>query len=111
MSPSGESRRAAVKEPEEKEEVSSRPPREDEPPTTRKLKRRKLRRKGSISGAEEWETVRCDAWLRELLTDSSEDESEDKYSRFMESGRWIAEMTGGRDRDHHEQEENEEMKM
>jgi hypothetical protein len=47
---------------------------------------------------EEWETARHDAWLRELLTDSSEGGSEDKYTRLSESGRWIAEMTGSRDR-------------
>jgi hypothetical protein len=47
---------------------------------------------------EEWETTRHDAWLRELLTDSSEGEPEDEYTRFGESGRWIAEMTGSRDR-------------
>jgi hypothetical protein len=35
---------------------------------------------------ENGETERRDAWLRELLTDS-------------ESGRWIAEMTGSRDRE------------
>ncbi len=44
---------------------------------------------------EKWETARRDAWLRELLTDSSEGESEDRYMRFEESSRWIAEMTGG----------------
>jgi hypothetical protein len=39
-----------------------------------------------------------DAWLRELLKDSSEGESEDGCLRFAESGRWIAKMTGSRDR-------------
>jgi hypothetical protein len=29
-----------------------------------------------------------------MLTDSSRSESEEKYARFAESGRWIAEMTG-----------------
>jgi hypothetical protein len=42
--------------------------------------------------------VRWSAWLRELLTDSSESEPEDEYTRFGESGRWIAEMTGSIDR-------------
>jgi hypothetical protein len=36
--------------------------------------------------------------LRELLTYSSEGKSEDGYLRFAESRRWIAEMTGSRDR-------------
>jgi hypothetical protein len=43
---------------------------------------------------QEWELARQDAWLREMLTDSSGSESEEKYARFAESGRWIAEMTG-----------------
>jgi hypothetical protein len=29
-----------------------------------------------------------------MLTDSSGSESEEKYARFAESGRWIAEMIG-----------------
>jgi hypothetical protein len=45
-----------------------------------------------------WEVARQNAWLRELLTDSSERETEEKYTRFAESGRWVAEMTGIRDR-------------
>jgi hypothetical protein len=43
---------------------------------------------------QEWELARQDAWLREMLTDSSGSESAEKYTRFEESGRWIAEMTG-----------------
>ncbi len=43
---------------------------------------------------QKWEAARRDAWLQELLTDSSGSESEDKYSRFAESGRWIAERQG-----------------
>jgi hypothetical protein len=35
----------------------------------------------------EWELARQDAWLREMLTDSSGSESEEKYARFAESGR------------------------
>jgi hypothetical protein len=35
----------------------------------------------------------------------------DEYSRFAESGRWIAEMMGSRDRELREQEGNEEMEM
>jgi hypothetical protein len=53
-------------------------------------------RKKEVCGErEKWETARRDAWLRELLADSSEDEPEDGYTRFEESSRWIAEMTGG----------------
>ncbi len=35
-----------------------------------------------------------DAWLRGMLTDTSESESEEKYGRFAESGRWITELFG-----------------
>jgi hypothetical protein len=45
-----------------------------------------------------WKAARQDAWLRELLTYSSESEDEGKYSRFAECGRWIAEMTGSHDK-------------
>ncbi len=49
-----------------------------------------------------WESARKDAWLWELLSSSSEDEggvedkrakTEDKYSRFGESSRWMAEAS------------------
>ncbi len=69
-------------------------PERGEPPRTRKTKRRKLRRKETRDKDHEWELARQDAWLREMLTDSSGSESEEKYARFAESGRWIAEMTG-----------------
>jgi hypothetical protein len=52
-----------------------------------------------------------DAWLRELLTDISEGESVDEYSRFAESGRWIAKMLGSSDRELREQEGNEELEI
>jgi hypothetical protein len=92
-------------------EGSPRPPRDGESPATKKPRRRKLRKKGAVSRDEEWEAARRDAWLRELLTDSSEGESVDEYSRLAESGRWIAEMTGSRDRELHEQGGNEELEM
>jgi hypothetical protein len=43
---------------------------------------------------QEWERARQDAWLKEMLTDTSESETEDEYGRFAESGRWITELTG-----------------
>ncbi len=70
----------------------------EEPPTAKKFRRRGLRKGKMTSRDEEWETARHDAWLGELLTDSSEGESEDGCWRFVESGRWIAEMTESRDR-------------
>ncbi len=59
-------------------------------------KRRKPRKKMTCSTDNEWETVRKNVWLRELLTSSSEDEGEaeekrarmeGKYARFDESSR------------------------
>jgi hypothetical protein len=81
-------------------------PEDTEPPPTKRLRRRKLRKKVTVSGDQRWEAARQNAWLRELLTDSSGTESEDKYSRFAESGRWISEMTGSRDEECREQEES-----
>ncbi len=98
-----------MKKSERKEEESSGPLRGDEPSTTKKPKRKKIRRKGTRSAAERWEIARHNAWLRDLLTDSSEDESEDKYMRFTESEKWIAEMTGDRNGRFHEPEEDEAM--
>ncbi len=55
------------------------------------------------STEEEWKAVRKDAWLRELLSSSSEDEegaggkrakTGEKYMRFKQSSRWIKEATG-----------------
>jgi hypothetical protein len=71
-----------------------------ESPARKKPRRRMPRKKEVCDGQERWETARRDAWLRELLTDSSEDEPEDEYTRFEESGRWIAEITGSRDGEH-----------
>jgi hypothetical protein len=65
-------------------------------------KRGRARKKMTCSSKERWETARKDAWLRELLSSSSEDEErtegkkakvEEKYTRFEESSRWIKEMT------------------
>ncbi len=69
-------------------------PEKGEPPRTRKTRRRKLRKKVTRGKDYQWELARQNAWLREMLTDSSGSESEEKYARFAESGRWIAEMTG-----------------
>ncbi len=66
-----------------------------ESPAEKESKRRMPRKKEVRGDQEKWETARRDAWLRELLTDSSEDEPEDGYTRFEESSRWIAEMTRG----------------
>jgi hypothetical protein len=64
-------------------------------PAEKGSKRRTLRKKEVCGERERWEAARRYAWLRELLTDSSEDKPEDEYTRFEESSRWIAEMKGG----------------
>jgi hypothetical protein len=64
-------------------------------PAEKESKRRIPRRREVCGEQEKWETARRDAWLRKLLTDRSESEPEDEYTRFEESSRWIAEMTGG----------------
>jgi hypothetical protein len=74
-------------------------PESAEPPVAEKLKRRRLGKKVTRDEDHKWEVAKQDAWLRELLTDSSGSESEEKYTRFTESGRWIAEMTGSRDKE------------
>jgi hypothetical protein len=45
---------------------------------------------------QQWEEARHNAWLRQLLSDDSSDESdeEERYGRFAESGRWISELYG-----------------
>jgi hypothetical protein len=100
-----------VKEPAGGGEGSPKIPCDAEFPVTKRSRRRKLRKKGAVNEDKRWETARYDAWLRELLTNSSEGESAGEYSRFAESGRWIAEMTGSRDRELREQEGNERMEM
>jgi hypothetical protein len=83
------------------------------PPHAKKLKRRGLRKKVMGNESHRWEVARRDAWLCELLTDSSESETEENYAifpRFTESGRWIPEMTGSRDEDRHRQEGDTEVR-
>jgi hypothetical protein len=63
-------------------------------PHPREAKRRKPRKKVTNDKDQEWEWARQDAWLREMLTDTSDSEAEERFARFAESGRWIAEMTG-----------------
>jgi hypothetical protein len=69
-------------------------PRRREPTHPKGTKRRKPRKKAVRSLDQEWEQARQDAWLREMLTDTSECENEEKCGRFAESGRWITELFG-----------------
>jgi hypothetical protein len=55
-------------------------------------KRRRLRKKSKTTVDREWEEARRDAWLRQMLSDTSSDEDEEHYGRFAESGRWMAEL-------------------
>jgi hypothetical protein len=45
---------------------------------------------------QQWEEARRNAWLRQLLSDDSSEESDDeeRYGRFAESGRWMTELYG-----------------
>jgi hypothetical protein len=62
-------------------------------------RQRRPRKKTTRNIKDDWEAIRKDAWLRELLTSSSEEEAkekrtkleEEKYRRFEESSRWLAE--------------------
>jgi hypothetical protein len=60
----------------------------------RGTKLRKPRKKAVRPLDQEWEQARQDSWLREMLTDTSESESEKKCGRFAASGRWITELYG-----------------
>jgi hypothetical protein len=62
------------------------------PPHPRSAKRRRPRRKVAWTKDQEWKQARQDVWLREMLTDTSESENEEKCGRFAESGRWISEL-------------------
>ncbi len=67
---------------------------EKRPPHPRSAKWRRPRKKVARAKDQEWEQVRQDACLREMLTDTSESENEEKCGRFAESGRWITELFG-----------------
>jgi hypothetical protein len=70
-------RQAPDEGPEEEEGRHRESVANSEPPAKKKLKRRMPRKKMVRGEQETWEAARRDAWLRELLTDSSGDESED----------------------------------
>jgi hypothetical protein len=66
--------------------------RKEEPPHLRGAKRKRLRKKAGKTRDQEWEQARQDAWLREMLSDTSGSEDEESWGRFAESGRWISEL-------------------
>jgi hypothetical protein len=55
-----------------------------------------FREKSEATVDQQWEEARRNAWLRQLLSDDSSEESdsEEQYGRFAESGRWMAELYG-----------------
>ncbi len=55
-------------------------------------KRRRLRKKPGMTTDRDWEEARRDAWLRQMLSDTSSDEDEERCGRFAESGRWMSEL-------------------
>jgi hypothetical protein len=67
-------------------------PRKERPPHPRGAKRKRLRKKAERTRDQEWEQARQDAWLREMLSDTSGSEDEENCGRFAESGRWISEL-------------------
>ncbi len=56
------------------------------PAHPRDTKRRKPRKKAMRSKDQEWEQARQDAWLREMLTDTSESENEEKAEGLRSPG-------------------------
>jgi hypothetical protein len=64
----------------------------EKPPHPRGAKRKRLRKKVERTRDQEWEQARQDAWLREMLSDTSESENEERCGRFAESGKWITEL-------------------
>jgi hypothetical protein len=58
--------------------------------------RRRLKKRPRATVDQDWEEARRSAWLRQMLSDTSsdEDENEERYGRFAESGRWMSELYG-----------------
>ncbi len=63
-----------------------------QPPCPRGAVRRKLRKRPEKTMDQEWERVRQDTWLRQMLSDTSSGEDEESCGRFAESGRWMSEL-------------------
>jgi hypothetical protein len=66
------------------------------PPHLTGASRPRIRTRSRATSDQQWEGVRHSAWLRQLLSDDSsdEDEDEERYGRFAESGRWMTELNG-----------------
>jgi hypothetical protein len=71
----------------------------DKPKTGRRsppraVKRRRLRKKEEETRDQEWERARQDAWLREMLSETSSSEDEGGSERFAESRKWMSDLVG-----------------
>jgi hypothetical protein len=78
-------------------ESSYRPPGDRvRPPHPTGAGRPKLKARPKAVPDRQWEEARYNAWLRQLLSDDSsdEDEDEERYGRFAESGRWMTDLYG-----------------
>jgi hypothetical protein len=66
------------------------------PPRPAGTGQRKLKKRPRAAAGQNWEEARRSAWLRQMLSDTSsdEDEEEEWYGRFAESGRWMSELYG-----------------
>jgi hypothetical protein len=67
-----------------------------QPPRPAGAGQRKLKKRPRAVADQRWEEARRSAWLRQVLSDamSDEDEDEERYGRFAESGRWMSELYG-----------------
>jgi hypothetical protein len=64
------------------------------PPRPTGAGQQRLRKRPRVTADQQWEEARQNAWLRQALSDgtSDEDEDEERYGRFAESGRWMSEL-------------------
>ncbi len=62
------------------------------PPLSVGVKRRKLGKRPGTTVDQDWEEARRSAWLRQMLSDTSSDEDEERYGRFAESGKSMTEL-------------------
>jgi hypothetical protein len=66
------------------------------PPRPTGAGQQRLKKRPRVSADQQWEEARRNAWLRQVLSDSTSDEDEDekRHGRFAESGRWMSELYG-----------------
>jgi hypothetical protein len=64
------------------------------PPRPMGAGQRKLKKRPKAVVDQGWEEARRSAWLRQMLSDTTSDEDEERYGRFAESGRWMSELYG-----------------